>query len=180
MTRFTPLACAAAFSALIAAFPAAAQMTGGHDHGGDHMKTMASGVTITAPWARASAGRARNGAAYVVLQKAGGADDRLVAAEAAVAGRVELHSHLMENGVLRMRQVKGGIPVPAGKMVTLKPGGLHIMFMGLKAPFKEGETFPLTLVFEKAGKKTVEVKVKGVGAMGPGGGMGGGMGRHGH
>lgn len=73
----------------------------------------------------------------------------------------------MGGGVMKMRQVDG-IDVPAGQMVTLKPGGYHIMLTGLTQPLKEGQTFPLTLTFAKAGSQDVVVTVQQVGAMGPG------------
>ncbi|MFT5487310.1 MAG: copper(I)-binding protein, partial [Alphaproteobacteria bacterium] len=69
-----------------------------------------------------------------------------------------------DNGIMRMRQVKG-VDVPAGGKFVFKPGGHHIMFIGLYKPLKKGERFPVTLMFEKAGKQTVEVTVMGVGAM---------------
>lgn len=157
-----------------------------HGHGGMQV-AQADGIAVEAPFARASAGPVKNGAAYLTLRNDGGEDDRLVAARAPVADRVELHTHLHENGVMRMRQVEA-IEVPAGGMAMLKPGGDHVMLMGLKAPLKEGESFPLTLIFEKAGEITVDVAISGVGAMqGHGdsshhGGHGqhGGHGNHGH
>lgn len=121
-------------------------------------------IAVEAPFARASAGPVRNGAAFLTLRNGSGEDDRLVAARAPVADRVELHTHLHENGVMRMRQVEA-IEVPAGGTAMLKPGGDHVMLMGLKAPLQEGESFPLTLVFEKAGEITVDVTIGGVGAM---------------
>lgn len=128
----------------------------------------AADIDVTAPWARASAGgMAKAGAAFLTIKNAGAADDRLVGAKADVSGKVELHTHIKEGDLMKMRQVHA-IDVPAGKTVALQPGGLHVMFMGLKAPFKEGDHFPLTLVFEKAGDVTVDVAVEGAGAKGPG------------
>ena len=124
----------------------------------------AAEIEVVAPWARASAGMAGAGAAFMDI-KNGGAADRLVAASAGVSKSVELHTHIKEGEVMKMRQVEA-IDVPAGGMVHLKPGGLHVMFIGLKAPLKEGETFPLTLTFEQAGDMTVDVDVKAPGAMG--------------
>lgn len=98
------------------------------------------------------------GAAFLTLDNGKGPDDRLLSAQGDVSTTVELHTHHMENGVMEMRKVDD-IPVPAGKTVKLQPGGLHVMLIGLKAPLVEGETFPLTLNFEKAGAVTVEVAV---------------------
>ncbi|WNK01408.1 copper chaperone PCu(A)C [Thalassospiraceae bacterium LMO-JJ14] len=122
---------------------------------------LAGDIQITQPWARASAGMAKAGAAFLAVQNTGATDDRLVAARADVSKKVELHTHIKEGDLMKMRQVMA-IDVPAGKTVALQPGGLHVMFMGLKAPLKTGAHFPLTLVFEKAGEITVDVEVQGV------------------
>ena len=106
-------------------------------------------IKITHPWARATAGQAVNGAVYVSFDNQGKEADRLLSAASPIAEKVELHTHLMEEGVMKMRPVPA-IDLPAGATVTLKPGGLHIMLFGLKAPLVEGTRFPLTLVFEKA------------------------------
>ncbi|MDP6705257.1 MAG: copper chaperone PCu(A)C [Alphaproteobacteria bacterium] len=127
-------------------------------------------ITVTDPWARASAGPARNGGAYLTI-KSGGAGDRLTRVDSGVAKRTELHNHINDGGVMKMRPVDG-IDVPAGGMAMLKPGGYHVMLMKLKQPLKQGESFPMTLHFTKAGKVEVEVEIKAVGAMGPGKGQG--------
>ncbi len=119
-------------------------------------------VRIGKAWSRASAGQATTGAAFLTLDNDGAAD-RLLRAEAKISKTVELHTHVREGEVMRMRRVEA-IEVPAGKTVKLEPGGLHVMFIGLAAPLKEGSEFPLTLVFEKGGSATVTVMVHGVGA----------------
>lgn len=135
---------------------------------------------IDHPWSRASAGPMQGaGAAFMTIAN-GGPADRLVGASADVSERVELHTHILTaDGVMKMREVAGGIEIPAGETVELKPGGLHVMFMGLKAPLTEGDSFPLTLTFERAGTVTVEVAIEGVAAGGHGHG-GHGHGGHGH
>lgn len=130
-------------------------------------------LTIDHPWARASAGPARNSAAFMTIHNAGKAD-RLVAAAGDVAERVELHTHLMEGNVMKMRQVEA-IDVPAEGMAKLQPGGFHVMLIGLHEPLKEGDSFPLTLTFEKAGKVTLEVAVEAITSMGGQNGQGHGM-----
>ena len=101
-----------------------------------------------------------------------GAADQLVSASSPVAGEVQLHEMAMDGNVMKMRQVKD-IAVPAGGEVELKPGGLHLMFMNIKAPLTAGESVPVKLKFAKAGE--VEVKMP-VNAMGnPGAGHGGAM-----
>lgn len=115
-------------------------------------------ITIGHPYARTTAAGQASGGGYLKLENKG-ADDKLLSASADVAASVELHSMSMEGDVMRMRQVDG-IALPKGKTVELKPGGLHIMFMGLKAPLKNGDKFPLKLKFEKAGEVTVTVNVE--------------------
>ena len=95
-----------------------------------------------------------------------GTTDQLVSASSPLAGEVQLHEMAMEGNVMKMRQVKD-ITVPAGGSVELKPGGLHLMFMNIKAPLASGETVPVKLKFAKAGE--VEVKLP-VNAMGQHGG----------
>lgn len=122
-------------------------------------------IRIIHPWARATAPGAAAGGGFMVLENAGAAD-RLVSAQAGVSAVVELHTMSMEGNVMRMRKLEQGIELPAGGRVALKPGGLHVMFIELKAPLKEGESFPLTLQFEKAGEVSVSVEVMGMGAGG--------------
>ena len=122
-------------------------------------------LMLDSPWARATPGAAKNGAAFMVIHNQGTTADRLVSAASDVSARVELHTHINNDGVMQMREVDG-IDVPAGGRAELKPGSFHVMMMGLKAPLKEGESFPLTLTFENAGSTTVEVKIESVGAMG--------------
>lgn len=126
-------------------------------------KMMHGKVMVKTPWARASIGK--NGAAYVTVLNFGNTADNLIGAAAPVAKRVELHTHKNDNGIMRMRHIKS-IPVPANGSVTLKPGGHHIMMMGLTKKLKNGEEFPLTLTFKNAGKVTVDVKIRHAGALG--------------
>jgi periplasmic copper chaperone A len=124
-------------------------------------------VMVHQVWARASAGMAKSGIAFMSIMNHGMNDDRLLAARTTVSERAELHTHIMDGGVMRMRQVPH-IDLPKSQTVMLKPGGLHVMLMNLHAPLKEGSQFPLTLEFEKAGSIKVHVSVKGAaaGAMG--------------
>jgi len=120
-------------------------------------------LTIDRPWARATPGQARNGAVYLTIKTSGTEGDRLIRAEGAVAEKIELHTHVQESGVMKMRAV-ADIAVAPGKVTKLEPSGLHIMLLNLKAPLKVGDKFPLTLVFEKAGSTSVEVAVQAAGA----------------
>jgi copper(I)-binding protein len=117
-------------------------------------------IKIVHPWARASAGVANAGGAFFTIVNKG-ASDKLLKASADVSNTVELHTHIKDGEVMRMRQVQD-IDVAGGTETKLAPGGLHVMLIGLKAPLKEGATFPMTLTFEKAGSVTVEVQVQGV------------------
>lgn len=117
-------------------------------------------LRIDHPWSRATAASQANGAAYAVIENKGTEPDRLVSASAGVAKRVEIHNNILDkNGVMRMREVEGGLEIPAGGEVALKPGSYHVMMFGLEAPLVAGERFPLTLTFEKAGTTTVEVQI---------------------
>ena len=117
-------------------------------------------ITIDHPYARATAPGQPSGGAFLRLDNRGPAD-RLLAVQSDVASSTELHEMKMEGDVMRMRQVEA-IDVPRNQSVALQPGGLHIMLMGLKAPLKEGERFPLTLRFQNAGEVKVEVHVEAV------------------
>jgi len=121
-------------------------------------------LEIKAPWARASAGKAKNGAAYITqIINHGAAADRLVAVSSDVAMKTEIHNHIKDGGIMKMRKVDG-VDVKPGHPAVLKPGGYHIMMMGLKAPLKMGDMFHVTLEFEKAGKIKVMVPIMKVGA----------------
>jgi copper(I)-binding protein len=126
-------------------------------------------LVINHPWTRATPPSARAAGGYLVIENRGGEADRLVGATFTRAGSTELHEMAHVNGVMRMREIAGGIVIPPGGKVELKPGGLHVMFMGLTGGLKEGESLSGTLVFEKAGTLAVEFKVE---AMGSGGGHG--------
>ncbi len=145
MLRYISLSAALLAAALVSNPAAAADYTLGD-------------LAIHKPWARASIGQAQAGAAYITVMNKGSLPDRLVAVEGEVANRVELHTHMMDGGVMKMRKVEA-IEVAPGEPAVLKPGGLHIMLMGLKAPLVKGESFPLTLVFERAGRVEIEVSI---------------------
>jgi len=156
----------ASFMTVLALAPAMAEQV---THGG---------LTIADPWARATPGGAKVGAAYLEIRATADAGDRLLEARSPVSVKVELHTHAMDDGVMRMRRVSS-IDVPGGGGVSLKPGSYHVMLMGLKAPLKEGGTVPLTLVFEKAGEVAITAKIAPIGAMGPNAAAGaGGHGAH--
>jgi len=118
-------------------------------------------IIIHDGWARASIGNAPNSAAYMTLVTEGADVDRLVAVSTPAADRAELHTHLMEDGIAKMRQVEA-IEVVPGEATPLEPGGLHVMLMGLTGALTEGAQLPITLTFETAGEVTLELPVRGL------------------
>ena len=116
-------------------------------------------ITAQNPWSR-QAMDGNNGAAFMTLTNNSGQDDRLVSATTSIAERVEIHETIDENGVMRMVHQPDGFPLPVGATLELKPGGKHIMLIGLKEMLKPGEAYTLTLNFEKADPITLEVPVK--------------------
>jgi copper(I)-binding protein len=122
------------------------------------------GITLEAAWARSTPPTARNGVVYLTIKNDGQQRDQLIKAQAPVAARTGLHTHIMANGIARMRPLEA-IELPKGSTTTLKPGADHIMLFRLKAPLKEGDNFPLTLTFKNAGPKIVTVTVRKTGAM---------------
>ena len=122
-------------------------------------------VQVEKPWARATAPGAKVAGGYMVIRNVGAAD-RLVSASSPAAAKVELHVHINDNGVMKMREVPG-YDVPAKGAFELKPGGAHLMFMELKRPFKEGDKVPVKLKFEKAGEVSAEFHIGGLGGSSP-------------
>ena len=115
-------------------------------------------IDIGHPYARPTREGQMVGAGYLKLANKGPVD-RLVSATSPAAGSVEIHSMSMEGDVMKMRQIDA-IEIATGQTVELKPGGYHLMLMGLKAPLKVGDKFPLTLKFEKSGEVVVTVNVE--------------------
>jgi len=130
----------------------------------------AGDVAIGHPWTRA-AGANGTGAGFMTLRNRGTQPDRLLSAASPAASTIELHTHVREGDVMRMRPV-ADIPVPPGETVELRPGGLHLMMIGLTAPLQQGTRVPLTLRFERAGEVRVELAVEAAGARGSGHGHG--------
>ncbi|MCC6171148.1 MAG: copper chaperone PCu(A)C [Gammaproteobacteria bacterium] len=131
----------------------------GRDHQGGALK-------VENPWSRATAPGASVGAGFLVITNPGKADE-LVSGSSPVAERVELHSSRLEGGIMKMRKLER-LEIPAGGVVRLEPGALHLMLVGLRQPLVEGTTVPLTLRFGSAGELTVQLKVEAIGAQGTG------------
>jgi copper(I)-binding protein len=134
----------------------------------------AGDIVISTPWARATPKGAEVGGAYLTIQNKGATPDRLTGGSADFA-TVEIHEMKSENGVMEMREVTGGLAIPAHGSLGLAPGGYHLMLTHLAHPLTKGDTVKATLAFERAGPVEVEFKVVGVGAS-SGGMKGGAMG----
>ena len=128
-------------------------------HGGE-----SKGTQVSHPWVRATPGGSTLTAAFMEIKSDAG--DKLVGAKSAAAGRVEVHTHIKEGDVMKMRRVET-LEIGKDAPKVLKPGGDHIMLFDVKQPLKEGDLVKLTLSFEKAGDIEVEATVEAAGAMGP-------------
>jgi copper(I)-binding protein len=137
----------------------------------------AGGLQIVGPWARATPKGSTVSAGYLTITNKGPAADRLIGGSLASAARFEVHTTVTEGGVARMRQVVS-LEIKPGETVELRPGGMHVMFMGLKQPMSQGQTVKGTLVFEKAGTVAIEFAVQPPGATS--GSQGGKAGAHKH
>jgi periplasmic copper chaperone A len=124
----------------------------------------AQSAFIEQPWSRATPAGARTGAVYLTVTNKSHDADRLLGVSSDVADKSQIHEMKVVNGTMEMREVSTGLPVPAGGSVVLKPGSSHVMLIGLKKPLTAGETIPLTLDFEKAGKVSITVPVRSMGA----------------
>lgn len=142
----------------------------------------AGDIEVIHPWSRATPVGAQVAAGYFTLKNNGSTPDRLVSVTGEIAGMAQVHQMAVDaKGVMTMRHLADGLEIPAGGEVALKPGSFHIMFMNLKHPIKEGETFKGTLTFEKAGTVEAEYSVGAIGGepMDHSMGMGGDHGDHG-
>jgi hypothetical protein len=152
--------------AVALAMMAAGGMTLAHEY-------KAGDIEVLHPWTRATPPSAPTAGGFLQLRNDGDTADALIGAHSPVAERVEIHTMSVEGGVMRMRPVgEGGVPVNPGETVALAPGGIHIMFMGLKQQFKAGERVPLTLEFKNAGSLDVDLVTEQLGGSQHPGGMG--------
>jgi periplasmic copper chaperone A len=149
--------------ALAAALPAQAK---DYDVGSIH---------ISQPWARATPKGASAAAAYMTITNNGTTPERVSCVSSDVSARCQIHTMSMDNGVMQMRPVEGGLEIKPGETVTLKPGGLHVMLESLKHPLEQGQTVKVTLKFDNAGTIDVDYPVAAIGAAAPGVPAGGGM-----
>lgn len=126
----------------------------------------AGSLEIIAPWSRATPKGAPTAIGYLTIKNDGTTPDRLVGGSIEVANEFQLHSMVMDNGVAKMRELKA-VDIAPGQTVEFKPGGSHVMFVGLKQPLHEGERVKGALVFEHAGTVQIEYVVEGIGARKP-------------
>lgn len=125
----------------------------------------AGGIVVKDAFTRASPTGANTGGAFMTLVNNGKDADRLVSASSPAAQNVELHETVDDNGVMKMEPRPEGWEIPAGSTLELKPGGKHIMLIGLAAPLEAGKKIRMTLNFEKAGARTIDVPVQALGGM---------------
>lgn len=164
----TAAICLSTASIAVSAAPASAQLMPGAAHG-TGAPTKVGNLVITVPWVRATPKGAPVAGGYLSVTNNGTEPDRLVGGSLAAAGRFEVHEMTMDDGVMRMRPVAGGLEIKPGQTVELKPGGHHVMFMGLKEQLKAGETVKGTLEFAKAGRVEITYPVRALGGTGSGG-----------
>ena len=129
----------------------------------------AGALKISAPWARATPKGASVGGGYMTITNSGSAPDRLVGGATDISSRFEIHAMSMDDGVMKMRAMPKGVEIRPGQTVEFKPGGYHVMFVGLKQTLERGGHVKATLQFEKAGKVDVDFTVEGIGAQTGGG-----------
>ena len=159
------LKCCLRLVMVLATAAIAAVAAPGHDAFASEFKVGA--ITIEAPWSRATPGGAKVAAGYLSIKNDAATPDRLVSVTADIAGRAGIHQMSMADGMMKMRELTDGLPIPAQGSVVLDPASYHLMFLDLKKPLKEGETFQATLNFEKAGNVSVTFEVRVMGAAAP-------------
>jgi copper(I)-binding protein len=121
-------------------------------------------LVIDHPWTRSTPKSATVAGGYLKITNTGSAPDRLTGGSVDVARKLEVHEMSMDGGVMKMRELKNGIEIPAGATVELKPGSYHIMMTNLARPLSKGEKVKGSLTFEKAGKVDVEFTVEALGS----------------
>jgi copper(I)-binding protein len=121
-------------------------------------------LVIEAPWTRATPGGAKVGGAYLKITNTGAETDRLIGGSLPTATAVEVHAMSMTDGVMKMRKLQEGLEIKPGQTVELKPGGYHLMFIGLSQALQQGHPVKGALQFEKAGSVEVEYRVAPIGA----------------
>ena len=156
---------AARFALAAAQLPAAPARAADYDIASIH---------IAQPWARATPKGATSGAAYMTITNNGKTADRVSCMSSDVSAECQIHTMTMDNGVMKMRPVEGGLEIKPGETVMLKPSSFHVMLVNLKHPLEQGKTVKAALKFENAGTINVEYPIAAIGAAAPGAPAGGG------
>jgi copper(I)-binding protein len=125
-------------------------------------------IHISQPWSRATPKGASSAAGYMTITNKGTAPDKVSCMSSDVSAQCQIHTMTVEDGVMKMRPVEGGLEIKPGETVTLKPGGYHMMLVDLKHPLEQGQSVKVTLKFDHAGTVDVEYPVAGIGAPAPG------------
>jgi periplasmic copper chaperone A len=125
-------------------------------------------IHISQPWSRATPKGASSAAGYMTITNNGTTPDRVSCVSSEAAAQCQIHTMTMEDGVMKMRPVEGGLEILPGQTMTLKPGGFHMMLIDLKHPLEAGGTMKATLKFDHAGTVDVEYPVAAIGAPAPG------------
>ena len=133
--------------------------------------TTLGSLQLSGGFARATLPHAPVGGAFLTITNTGTTPDTLVSVTSPAADVGQLHEMSMQGDVMKMRELPDGIPLPPGETVTLAPSGYHIMFMGLKQPFVEGQTVKVTFTFATAGSVDLDLPVLGTAADAPMAGM---------
>jgi len=121
-------------------------------------------ITIDKAWSRATPKAAKAGGGYMAITNNGDSTDKLIAVSSEAARKTEIHNMSIKDGVMHMAPVDGGLEIKPGETVELKPGGYHVMFMGLKAPLKMGDMVMVKVQFENAGMAMVHMPIAKIGA----------------
>ena len=130
---------------------------------------VAGNLKISTPWVRATPKSAAVGGGYMTITNTGSSSDRLLGGSSDISARFEIHEMSMDNGVMKMRPVANGVEIRPGQTVDFSPGGYHVMFVGIKKPFEQGQHILARLQFEKAGYVAVNFTVEPIGARAGGG-----------
>ncbi|RCL03338.1 MAG: hypothetical protein JSC161_000081 [Candidatus Tokpelaia sp. JSC161] len=116
-------------------------------------------IVVSHPWARVMLPKVKVGLGSLIINNYGTESDRLMSLVSDVARRTAIYEMLMENDVMKMRQVDNGVTIRSGECVVFKPSGYHIMFFDPQKPFRKGDSFKASLLFEKAGQIDVIFRV---------------------
>lgn len=132
-------------------------------------------LQISQPWARATPKGADSGAAYMTVTNTGAKPEQLSCLSSDAAAKCQIHQMSMDNGIMKMREIEGGVEIKPGETVKFEPGGYHVMLVGLKAPLVQGKTVAATFKVDAGATAQVEFPVAAIGAPAPGATAGGGM-----